>query len=398
MQKLNSLSSQTLYFYTSILVLIFSVLFGVVLFSIYGFGNVVNQTTVGFIYLGNTPQENYTTVLNQQIIQWKVNSEYNFKFQGYNYELDLSLFDFQAQQTVNNIEENTSNNAYFTITDANKLALVADLEEHFGTVIGQAVIIDELTSDLINDMRRLYTTRNYALKNYLDVTLAEEVIDDTLVSSIPASSVTAILDKVSSLTIHPLSRFSILDELGNSGLTNEQMSIIASGIQAITQNTSMNGYVFDQNLSMPSWAEPGKNVRILKVSNFDFSFYNPLDYELVVNISQFDTTTLQFALTGFPFITEFETASVEQLVIPFTTDYQANETIDENSPNVIIVETDTEFIYRVLTQAGADGKIVFFQRTATLLDGTITTTRIYVEQYSQTPEIYQENRVTKVGP
>lgn len=398
MQKLNSLSSQTLYFYISILVLIFSVLFGVVLFSIYGFGNVVNQTTVGFIYLGNTPQENYSTVLNQQIVQWKANSEYTLTIQGYSYEVDLSFFDFQVQQTVNAIEENSSNSAYFSITPQNSELLSADLVSSFGATIANGVVIEDLTDQLLLDMRQLYTTRNYKLKDFLTPEMAEGVIDSTTITTIAPEAVTAIVNHVTSLTIHPLSRFSILEELGDSGLTNEQMSIVASGIQEITQNTNMNGYVFDQNLSMPVWAEPGKNVRILKVSNFDFSFYNPLDYELVVNISQVDATTLQFALTGNPFITQYTTVSEEQLVIPFTTDYQANETIDETTPNVVIEETDSEFIYRVLTQSGADGRIVFFQRTATFLDGTSSTTRIYVEQYAQTPEIYQENRVTKVGP
>lgn len=398
MQKLNSLSSQTLYFYISILVLIFAVLFGVVLFSIFGFGNVVNQTTVGFIYLGNTPREQYSTVLTQQVTQWKNSATYEITFQDYAYEVDLSLFDFQVSQTVSNIIEDERNPALFTISDANKLVLLQDLSEHFGTTIGNGVVINNLTTRLITDFRLLYSEKTYSLNTYIDPTLAENVIADTTIDDVALSDVGAILSTVTTLTIHPLSRFSVLDELGDTVLTNEQMSIIASGLQDLSKSTPFNGFVFDQNLTMPAWAEPGKNVRILEVSEFDYSFYNPLDYELTVNISSNATDEVTLALVGFPFITTYVTVAETQIVIPFTTVYEYDDTINELTTDVIITDTVSETIYQLLIQSGVDGGILFYQRTGTLLDGTQSTTRIFTEQYALVPEIYRENRVAKVGP
>lgn len=398
MQKLSSLSSQTLYFYISILVLIFSVLFGVVLFSIFGFGNVVNQTTVGFVYLGNTPRDDYSNVLNQQVSQWKNTADYEITFQDYSYEVDLSLFDFQVAQTVSNIQDDRRNPALFTISVANKANLKQDLIESFGTVIGNEVLIDELSNKLIQDFRLLYSAKTYSLNMYLPATLAEGVISDSLIQNIAVNDVNAILSTVTTLTIDPLSRFSVLKELGTTPLSNEQMSIIASGLQDLSKSTSFNGFVFDQNLSMPVWAEPGKNVRILKVSQFDFSFYNPLDYALNVNISAPTSTSLAFALTGLPFITDYVTVSEQQIVIPFTTTINYDATLNETTPNVLIEDTDTETIYRVLDQAGVNGGILFYLRTGTRADDTTKTTRIFVEQYPQVPAIYRENRIAKVGP
>lgn len=398
MQKLSSLSSQTLYFYISILVLIFSVLFGVVLFSIFGFGNVVNQTTVGFVYLGNTPRDDYSNVLNQQVAQWKNTADYEITFQDYSYQVDLSLFDFQVAQTVSNIQDDRRNPALFTISVANKANLKQDLIESFGTVIGNEVLIDELSNKLIQDFRLLYSAKTYSLNTYLPATLAEGVISDSLIQNIAVNDVNAILSTVTTLTIDPLSRFSVLKELGTSPLSNEQMSIIASGLQDLSKSTNFTGFVFDQNLSMPVWAEPGKNVRILKVSQFDFSFYNPLDYALNVNISAPTSTSLAFALTGLPFITEYVTVSEQQIVIPFTTSINYDETLNASTPNVLIEDTDTETIYRVLDQAGVNGGILFYLRTGTRADNTTQTTRIFVEQYPQVPAIYRENRIAKVGP
>lgn len=398
MQKLNSLSSQTLYFYISILVLIFAVLFGVVLFSIFGFGNVVNQTTVGFIYLGNTPREQYSTVLTQQVTQWKNSATYEITFQDYTYEVDLSLFDFQVSQTVSNIIEDERNPALFTISDANKLVLQQDLTEHFGTTIGNGVVINNLTTRLITDFRLLYSEKTYSLNTYIDPVLAENVIADTTIDDVALADVGAILSTVTTLTIHPLSRFSVLDELGDTVLTNEQMSIIASGLQDLSKSTPFNGFVFDQNLTMPVWAEPGKNVRILEVSEFDYSFYNPLDYELTVNISSNATDEVTLALVGYPFITTYVTVAETQIVIPFTTEYEYDDTINELTIDVIIIDDTFETIYRLLEQPGVDGGILFYQRTSTLLDGTQSTTRIFTEQYALVPEIYRENRVAKVGP
>lgn len=398
MQKLNSLSSQTLYFYISILVLIFSVLFGVVLFSIFGFGNVVNQTTVGFIYLGNTPREQYSTVLTQQVTQWKNSATYEITFQDYSYEVDLALFDFQVTQTVSNIIEDERNPALFTISDAHKLSLQQDLVAHFGATIGNGIVIDNLVTRLVTDFRLLYSEKSYSLNAYIDPTLAENVIADTTIDDVAVADVGAILSTVTTLTIEPLSRFSVLDELGDTALSNEQMSIIASGLQDLAKYTPFNGFVFDQNLTMPVWAEPGKNVRILKVSEFDFSFYNPLDYALTVNISSSATDEVTLALVGLPFITTYATVAETQIIIPFTMVYNYDDTINELTPGVIIIDDTYETIYRVLEQPGIDGGILFYQRTGTLLDGSQVTTRIFTEQYALVPEIYRENRIAKVGP
>ncbi len=139
------------------------------------------------------------------------------------------------------------------------------------------------------------------------------------------------------------------------------------------------------------------NVRILKVNQFDFSFYNRLIDPYTVEINQVSNDTLSFTLKGYPYMTTYVSSIDESIVIPFSTHYIENLTIDETTPGVIITETDTEFIYEMIITPGQTGKVISYFKTITPLNGSSTTIKIYDEQYVASPEIREQNIVLKDG-
>jgi hypothetical protein len=206
-----------------------------------------------------------------------------------------------------------------------------------------------------------------------------------------------IIEKISSIEIPKQRRFSLLEQIDDLGLTNEQMSIIASGLQGVIVNTHFNGFIFEQNIETPSWASPGQDVRILRVNRFDFTFFNSLDYGFSLEIEEVNNNTLSFSLLGIPYITTYTSEFVVQATIPYQTIYIDNDTINELTPGVIITETDEEFIYRVLIQSGINGEVIFYNRTTTVTGSAPVTIKLFDEQYLPVDEIYHEHIVEKVG-
>ena len=153
----------------------------------------------------------------------------------------------------------------------------------FTSEVTESIDMNAFVEELMIDISELKTRKVYYLADYLDAQIADTVIDQIQISSILNADLEKIISEVDSITIATNSRFSLLNQMGELPLTNEQLSIIGSGIQAVSMNTNFNGFNFEQNYTFPDWAETGQNVRILKVNQFDFTFFNGFDFEYQIH-------------------------------------------------------------------------------------------------------------------
>jgi len=382
----------------SLITVSLSVMFAVVMLFVLDLGESVEETSVGFIYLGSYSQEQYAGVLTSKVAQWQETADFELVYHGYEIEIDLSLFNFNVTETVSQIQTNQTNQAFFTISTENRAILMTHFEDHMTPTILSSFDMDSFLEDVLSDMSSLKNRKVYQLKLYLAEGLSQSVIQTITIDQISLADVNQIIEEVESIQILGTSRFSILKSLGtNPNLDNNQLSIIASALQKLTIDTHFEGYVYTSYLTLPSWAEPGMNVRILKVNQFDFSFYNRLIDPYTVEINQVSNDTLSFTLKGYPYMTTYVSSIDESIVIPFSTHYIENLTIDETTPGVIITETDTEFIYEMIITPGQTGKVISYFKTITPLNGSSTTIKIYDEQYVASPEIREQNIVLKDG-
>ncbi len=380
----------------TLIVLLLSITFASLTLAIFSFGNSVDQTSLGFIYLGDSEEEQYSSVINNQIVSWKANADYRIQYQDYTFAIDLSMIDLDLEKTLSHIEKDQENQAYFEVSNDNYLAIQNDIETEFTDAVITTFDMDSFITRLLIDVSELRNRKVYELSEFLAPQLASAVLHEVQVNQILADDVNQVIAEVQTFAIDANSRFSLLEKLGDLSLTNEQLSIIASALQAVSLETHFNGFIFEQNYTLPSWALSGQNVRILRVNEFDFTFFNQCDMNYEVSIEKVNATTLNFKLIGYPFITTYETTSVFQVAIPFQTIYVQDDDLDEFTPGVIITETDTEYIYQLLIQAGVPGQVTFYMRSGTRPGGIVTTTRLFDEQMLPTQAIYYQNIVDKV--
>jgi len=397
MNKLKQLVKRNLYLSITLVVLVISLIFAGVIFTVFNEENKVDETAVGFIYLGNTSKTQYQAILEREIGSWQNQAEYTVQFQGYTLNLDLNWFDFDIDKTLDEIISHEDNLAYFSLSDANQLIFDNALRTTFTSEIMDAFNIESFIQQINMDLQRLYSRKTYELSDFLNESVAEHIIDTTTITNISSSDVDAIIEKISEIEIPEQGRFSLLDQIDALGLTNEQMSIIASGLQGVVLNTNFNGFIFEQYTTMPIWAKPGHQVRILRVNQFDFTFFNEMDYGFTLTIEKINDTSLSFTLHGIPYITSYTSESLVVASIPYQTIYIENDELDIAAPGILIEETDTEFIYRLLIQSGIDGEVIFFNRTITENGTNPITIKLFDEQHLPVDEIFEERIVEKVG-
>lgn len=379
----------------TLIILALSITFAGLTLAVFSIGSTVDHTSIGFIYLGNFKEDQYGTVISREVDLWKDDADYRILYQDYSYIIDLNILDLDLDTTLLNIEKNQKNQAYFNLSNDQSIILRDEIETQFTLSLTSTFDMSSFVNDLLDDADNLKTLKVYELEAYLNPDLATTVLDHKTMSSITNTDVDTIISQVTTINIAANERFSLLDQLGDLTLSNEQLSIIASGIQSVTMNTNFNGFIFEQNYTLPSWATSGQNVRILRINQFDLTFFNGFDFNYQITIQKINDTTLEFSLLGYPLITSYETAPVFQVAIPYQTIYIINETIDETTPGVIIIETDTEYTYHLLVQSGVAGYVTFYVRTETRLGELGIQTKLFDEQMLPTPEIYYENIVEK---
>lgn len=381
---------RNIYFMISIITLFIAIVFAGTMFFVNDISNPPSSTTLGSIYLGAYEEDQYDNVINNQIEVYLNDAAYEVSYQDSIYEISLSLFDYDHEQTMSSLIDNQVNQAFFSISDENQTTLEEQLELNFSSDVYAVINVEDLVNQITEDMGDMTSLKQYQLADYFIENTDQSVLNQESISNIDTTDVSQIDLLVDQIVINPNSRYSILDNLATLDLTNEQLSVISSGILKVLAKSHINGFMFDINPVMPAWASIGYNVRILKVNQYDFSFFNSFEYTYYINIEQTSSTSLSFTLIGVPFVNEYNVEVENKIMIPRDTIYYENDLLDENTPNVIVVETATEITYSLLLNEGYDGTIYYMNRIVTDVFGTMTQYKLYEEQYESQSSTYDQ--------
>ncbi len=396
MKSLTLYLKRNLYFMISLVTVFLTVVFAVVLLFVLDLGKSVSQTSVGFVYLGSYERNEYEDVLAPRITQWQNTADYELSYQEYTWEIDLNYFAFDALQTAVEVREDVNNPAFFTLSQANEDLLYQSLTSDLTNDLIQAFDFDALLSDLTFDMKLLKNRKLYELKDYLDPSLFTTVIDTLSLDQIDPLIVNELTEAFQEPLVIPANeRFYLIESTNDLDLSNEALSVIASALQYLTVKTPVEGYIFERYQGLPLWASPGVNVRILKLSNYDFSFFNPLQEALEMSLEQTAADTLVFTLTGLPLLTIYEKDEVVGPTIYYQTIFVDNPLLDALTPGVVVTDTDTETTYELEILAGTNGYITYYIRRVTPLGGTTSEIELYTEQTLPINRIVEQNIVVK---
>lgn len=390
---------RNVYLVISILVFASSLAFAATTIGLLGVGNQNEGTSVGYIYLGGLDESEYQTVLVSKVASWKADAHYQVKFQGYTHEINLNRFLFDVSTTLSMLESGEKNQAYFTISENNRNNLIDELEATFTNTIINGLNFESFISHVFSDLGNLTTYKTYQLDDFLPDTLPTRPMNTAIITNLSNENFDALTgETVLTLIIQPKTRFSLLNTYQDTLYTNEQLSIIASGLQKLLRDSPMTNFIFNENPVLPAWAELGMNVRILRVNQYDFTFYNPLDYAVIVFVFPEDNNQLRFTLSTYPFLSSYTTSTVLLTSVPFQEINLEDDTVDENTLGVEIWdETDEEITYRVLISSGSNGSISAYVRTETFLSGDTEVIRLYEEETLPIPAVYHYYTYSKVG-
>lgn len=387
---------RNLYFILSLVTVTLTVVFALTLLFVFDLGKGVAQTAVGFVYLGSYEESEYTTVLSPRIAQWQNTADYAVVYQEYEWVIDLNHFVFDVETTVDSIRQDKNNPAYFTLTEAAELELYNDITDDLSLGLIAVFDFDQLLVDLNQDMQLLKNRKTYHLKDYLDETIPESVIDTLVIDQIPLDLIAELTaDSDHRLIIPANSRFYLIDAYKDTDISNDGLSIIASALQYLMVQTPVQGFIYQKYDVLPAWAEPGMNVRILKLNQYDFSFFNSLQEDLILEIEEGVAGSLNFTLKGYPFLTTYVREVVLGPTIHYQTTYIDNPTLNELTPGIVITDTETETTYSLTITPGVDGFITYYKRTITTIDGATTSVLLYYEEELPVDAVVEQNIVPK---
>lgn len=386
---------RNLYFILSMTTLILTFSAAVVLLAVFDLGKPVAQTSVGFVYLGSTDPSEYGDVLAPRIAQWQDTADYALSYQEYEWVIDLNYFVFDVDNTVQNVDTDQNNKAYFTITEDAKNELHQDLISDLSQALIDGFDYDALLDDLESDMSLLKNRKTYDLKDYIDISLYDTAIDTIQMDNLPLSVVTNIHNAIDDITIPAHARFTLSDALMSYDLTNEELSVIASAMQHLFVVTPVQGFIFEPYTTLPTWVLPGANVRILLMSGYDFSFFNPLQETMTVSVDRIDQDSLLFTLKGYPFLTQYQRVVENGSVIYFQEIRNENLSLNETTPGITVIDTITETTYELIITPGVNGQVILYNRLTTPLHQAASTITLFSEQQYPVTQIVEEHVIPK---
>lgn len=353
--------------------------------SIMGFETTTDATSVRSIYLGNVESANFESVLNTQMTAYTRDATLVFTYQGKILQRDLSFLTPDVGATLSNLNIGVNNQAVFRLSAAAETALLNELQSNFSPDIVAALDFNALNEAILssaNNMKRFNTIeltqfmREDALRRLNTVTL----------NNIPPIDGLTISSSLQRFDVPRGERFSLLAHTASLGLRNDQLSVLASGIQGLMIPTSAASFRSTMDPVKPSWYQPGMNVRILQLLEQDFSFVNVYDSDLEIRIlASNNNTTLTFELWGFPTLNQYSTSNQQTLTIPFSTTVINDATLTVTTAGITVTETDTQIILELVEVAGVNGSVIDIFRTITPRGQSPFTRRVLREVYSSQP-------------
>jgi len=272
-------------------------------------------TIVGDIDLsGKTKSEvNYDILLgvNDYITDYYIVVEFNNEA----FTLSSDIVVPNIASTVSNVTNGKRTSVEYDISTT---LLKSELETVINPMFIELINLDEVEAVIA---RSLLDNEPFSTINIhdliLDYTSLWEPINSYEYIDLNNTGILDNLDDVSFI-VAPNSRFSLLNNSHELFLTNDELSILATGIQVITIETDFVSFI-KTNHKNPSYDLENErdiyDTYINIAQGKDFSFYNPNNFEYVIEITK-SQNKLVFNITGIPFENEY-THKVVELLIPY---------------------------------------------------------------------------------
>lgn len=381
-------SNLSYYLYSAIVVIIGAASVFVFWYMFNGFkaGTYTENTLLGSVYLGGLEESEVSGKMTKRIDDWLLDDKNVFEitYQGYSYEFDRELLDFNIDQSINNINNGVTNELIVNYSEDNEAFVLNEIsEEIFLDGIYDDFDFDSIIEKILIDASYMKSFSSSELEDYLiDAESSFDLIHENVVETPLLLDVNNFVRKIETnftdgkVVVNSQTLFSVLDTFGEE-FSNDEMTVIASGI---LENIKYSNFVIHENhylseinyniYDVSTYPYFGKQASVSASLDDDFRFYNPNDGYYEFTFSIVSANEIKVTFTGLEFI--------DQIIVT-------------ESPAIAVAFVSTPTEVDTAVRDGIDGRIIEVRRRIInaygdeLIEGVI----VY-EFYKAVTEIYYE--------
>jgi hypothetical protein len=302
-----------------IAILIAAVLFGAtVIISIEEFINEYETgTIVGDIDLSGKKKNSVNSDIilgaTDHISDFYISVEFNNK----SYTLSSEIVSFNLTTTVQNVSNGERSLIYY---DIDRTLLDSELEENIDSKFIELIDVDAIEAIIARSLLDNDPFASIDLHDHIeDLTVLWEPLNSYTFIDLSGENVLKNIES-GTMIIEANSKFSFLNNTHDMFLNNEELSILATGIQAVTIDTNFESFTksshknqsFDENNDYDIY-----DTYINIAQKKDFSFYNPFNFTYQIEFIK-TGETIVFTLSGIEY-DQVYTHKVKTEIVEFIT-------------------------------------------------------------------------------
>jgi hypothetical protein len=344
-------------------------------FSNIAYGSFVNGsfkegTSIASVDISGKSSEEATLLLEENINNWKKNTQIKVLFKDRELEIDNTFFSFEIMEVINDIRNGQVNPLIATLDTDNFLKTLASLSNEISI---DTINVSRLQTDIQSSAVMLepgnytYPIEDYMIQSELlsDVVLGEAIIPIEMDNPFEEN----LFDYFSTVEVPAHSQVSLLrllEEKGIKQVATNDISLIATGIYEVILKTNFD--IIERNISseLPSYAKLGYEAKVDLNKQIDFVFSNPNENRYLVEISRNDNY-LHIYLKGPSLLDSYELAMENELSFKPKIIIQYNPLLGENEIKV--------------KSEGKEGKLVKLVRNISDQKGELLRTETISEDF-----------------
>ncbi|WHX99491.1 hypothetical protein [Neobacillus sp. DY30] len=308
-------------------------------------GKFADGTTVGPVDLTGKSESEAISLLEESFVNWVNNTKIELQYSERTVPFNLSLFDFDATQTVLSIQKGQSNTAFISV---DQLEVEEQIKILFPEIDSEEIAIDKLTNHLnqtssqfVTGNIQIYLNNEFVLnKTSQEVKLSEATISLTETPN----DLPAIITAYPEIQVGEEGAFSLLEFAKQKGLENSaSLNILATGIYQAVLPTNFSINSRNISVALPNYAQLGFEAKVNFAEGVDLVIVNPnkVKYSFTLHL---ENNILKIALKGDRLLNSYKISKKDEQVLKPKTIIQYSPLI---TPGQISVQSE-----------GTNGKIV----------------------------------------
>jgi hypothetical protein len=264
-------------------------------------------TKIGSIDLSDKTKQQGIRELTSEIERWNKETIILFTYKERTYEVSKKLFEFNEEETVNNIKQEVDNRAVVSISEEK---LVEEIKHTSAKINLDDINVKKLKADLL-DVAMMPESKMYTfnLEDYATEQLTENPTISKATVEVNKSNkdLAEFVKSVPTIELKEKSSFSLLEfleENNSNDFTEETLSIVATGIYGAILPTNIS--IMERHISkeLPSYVQLGYEAKVSEEEQMDLVLLNENRTSYTLELS-YDSSKLTIVLKGSPFLYKY---------------------------------------------------------------------------------------------